>query len=234
MRNEDFIFNGVSASSMGIRLQAPMAFSAATASYDSETIPGRNGTLLRFNQRFENITGTASCFALTHGVERYIRNTGNWLFGSFGYSRLETTEEPEIFRMAAPKSAPNTEIRMRLLAPFDLEFDCMPQCYLKSGETPVTVESGKKIYNPGLESKPLLQVTGNGTLSIGGQTITIKGTSGEITIDCDVQDAWQGISNRNGNIEVENHVWPTLPPGETEIRYTGLTSVKITPRWWRL
>ena len=96
------------------------------------------------------------------------------------------------------------------------------------------ITSGQVLYNSWRTAKPLLQVTGNGSLSIGGQTITISDTTGEITIDCDVQDAWQGLNNLNDNIEVENHQWPTLPPGETEITYTGLTSVKITPRWWRL
>ena len=75
---------------------------------------------------------------------------------------------------------------------------------------------------------------GNGTLNIGTKSITISGTSGEFTIDCDVKDAWQGINNMNDNIEVANRDWPTLPPGETTVTYSGLTSVKIVPRWWRL
>lgn len=234
MRNPDFVFNGVFASSLGVRLQSPMSFTAPTASYDTESIPGKSGNLIKFNNRFENVTGTASCFVLKRDVERNLRSIGTWLFSNPGYCRLETTEEPEIYRMAAPQNSADTEIRMKLLTPFELQFNCMPQCWLKLGEKQITVASGGKIHNPGLEAKPLLQVTGNGTLSIGGQTITISGTTGEVTIDCDVQDAWQGITNLNGNIEVENHVWPTLPPGDTKITYTGLTSVKITPRWWRL
>lgn len=85
-----------------------------------------------------------------------------------------------------------------------------------------------------MPTKPLLLVTGNGTLSVAGTSITVSGTSGEFYIDCEAQDAWQGLSNLNDNIEVENHEYPVIPAGKSEVTFTGITQLKIIPRWWTL
>ena len=232
-----FVFAGHLSLDYKIGVEHCPSYPAGQRRTTKATIPGRDGEEVQDEGTYGNVTQPYEVWF--NGVPFGGFNAGaariaNWLLGPGGYQKLEDSYDPETYRMAlftGPMDITNWMLRRGRAT---LEFDCKPQRWIKHGQKPIEVTSGQVLYNSWRTAKPLLQVTGNGTLSIGGQTITIKDTSGEITIDCDVQDAWQGISNRNGNIEVENHVWATLPPGETEILYTGLTAVKITPRWWRL
>lgn len=213
------------------------SYPAGQRSVTKATIPGRNGDEVQDDGTYANVVQPYEVWF--NGVPFGGFNAGaariaNWLLGPGGYQKLEDSYDPEAYRMAlftGPMDITNWMLRRGRAT---LEFDCKPQRWLKQGQEPLTVTSGQTLYNSWRTAKPLLQVTGNGTLNIGTKSITISGTSGEVTIDCDVKDAWQGINNMNNNIEVANRDWPTLPPGETEILYTGLTSVKITPRWWRL
>ena len=84
------------------------------------------------------------------------------------------------------------------------------------------------------DAKPLIRVYGVGELGIGSETITItKGATEYIDIDCDIQDCYEGLENRNGLVSLTD--FPTLPSGNTGITLgTGITKVEITPRWWTL
>ena len=213
------------------------SYPAGQRSVTKATIPGRNGDEVQDDGTYANVVQPYEVWFNGQpfgGFNAGAARVANWLLGPKGYQRLEDSYDPETYRMAlytGPMDMTNWMLRRGRAT---LEFDCKPERWLKAGQIPVTVTSGDVLYNAWREAKPLLHVTGNGTLNIGTKSITISGTSGEVTIDCDVKDAWQGINNMNDNIEVANRDWPTLPPGETTVTYTGLTSVKIVPRWWRL
>lgn len=232
-----FVFAGKSSRDYCIGIENCPSYAAAGRNVTKSTIPGRDGEEVQDEGTYGNVTQPYEVWfngMPFGGFNRAAARIAEWLQGPTGYQRLEDSYDPDTFRLAlftGPMDITNWMLRRGRAT---LEFDCKPQRWLKQGQTPLAIASGQTLHNAWRTAKPLLQVTGNGTLSIGGQTITISGTTGEVAIDCDVQDAWQGITNLNGNIEVENHVWPTLPPGDTKITYTGLTSVKITPRWWRL
>lgn len=98
------------------------------------------------------------------------------------------------------------------------------------------------VVNPTLfESKPLLEVTGHGVLTIGSQSITINGTSSTqvIHIDCDTMEAWEmsgsAMIPRNDYIQNAGDDFPKLKPGANKITLgVGITQVVVTPRWWRV
>lgn len=113
-----------------------------------------------------------------------------------------------------------------------LDFDCMPQRWLKSGEIPVSVKNGDVILNQWQKAKPLLIVSGNGTLEINDSVIQISGTSGQYFIDCETENAYQNGISLNANLTVENNLFPVLRNGETQISFTGIDSLQIVPRWW--
>ncbi len=57
----------------------------------------------------------------------------------------------------------------------------------------------------------------------------------EISIDCDLQDAYSGTTNKNSDIILNGGEFPKLDPGENQISFSGgITSVEITPRWWTI
>ena len=237
MHKPDFYFNGCLASDLGIRLQGPMTFSAPKPRVTTYTVPGRNGDLTYTENAFENITGKASCFSLQRNVDLTLLGLGPWMFSEGGYKRLETTEEPEIYRMAYVSNPHNTEIRMRLLAPFEIEFSCMPQRFYKGGEQKIDLKSGDVLHNIGMTALPLLELTGTGagTMSVGSVTVSISEIGGALTIDCATQNAYSGTLNKNGVLTLSNRVYPSLPPGDTPITWSGgITAVTCTPRWWTL
>ena len=98
MLNETFYLDGIDARSAGIQLQAPIEFSEAIPIVEAQTIPGRNGDLVRYTGSYENRSGSASCFCLQKDVEKAVSSAGRFLMGKKGYRRLETSDDPEIGR----------------------------------------------------------------------------------------------------------------------------------------
>lgn len=94
----------------------------------------------------------------------------------------------------------------------------------------------KQIYNPTLfASKPLIRVTGTGTVGIGDNTITVASGYTYVDIDSEIQDCYCGTQNANSLVTFSNRKFPELQPGINGISLgTGVTSVQITPRWFRL
>lgn len=233
-----FWYDGVRSDTVGIRLQGPLAFSQATPKMSTVTVPGRNGDLHYWEEAYSNVTGTAKCFALEKKyVDKALGAINRFSLMNPGYHRLETKEEPEYFRMAAVVNGPETEIRMRVLAPFSISFDCMPQKFFKSGETPIKlVKSGSVLFNEGFPSAPKITITGSGAgeIAIDGRTIELKDNfSGELTYDSDTQNAYYMLENRNNQIYAPEQI--ILPNGRFEVNWSGgVESVIIIPNWWTL
>lgn len=235
--HEYFWLDGVRCDAVGIRLQGPVSFTAPAPVLETLQLPGRSGPLQRFTGAFEGVTGTARCFVLRPGgLPQALAAVQRWVLGQPGYRRLETSEEPGFFRQAAVRCGAQTELRAGALAAFVLEFDCKPQRFYKSGELPVTLaQSGAALHNPGFAALPLVTVYGSGpgSLTVGGVTVQIKALEGSLTLDCELQDAYRGIENRNK--EIYAPAFPTLPPGESTVYWTGeVQRLEITPRWWTL
>jgi len=222
---------------VGIRLQKPVTFSAPVPNVDTVSVPGRNGDLTFFRGSYGNVTGQAKCFALEPDrVDRALNAIAKWCLYSPGYHRLAVSNEPDIYRLARVTAGPQTEIRMRRLAPFDLTFDCKPQKFFVSGEWPITLDAPGNLYNAhGFDALPRITVYGSGAgnLSVGDVVVQIKKLDGELTLDSDIQNAYKGTLNKNGDISAGE--FPVLRPGKNYIGWTGgIRRVEIIPRWWTL
>ena len=237
MARDFFWLDNQRCDAFGIRLQGPITFSQPMPRMETVTVPGRNGDLHYYEGAYNNVTGEARCFALEmEYVGKALSNIARYTLLEPGYHRLETSDEPDIFRMATVTAGPNTEIRMRILAPFDLAFDCMPQKFLLEGEQEIEVDNGLVLLNEWFPALPLISITGSGEgmLSINDKHLsTLEGFTGTLIYDADTQNAYYGSSNRNGVISAPDAL--VLPHGECEITWSGgIESVTITPRWWTL
>ena len=99
----------------------------------------------------------------------------------------------------------------------------------------VTLEYGTSPwYNPTpFDAKPLIKVTGTGTVQINDVTIAIS--ESPTTIDCEAMEAYNGTESRNGDIVLTPNEFPTLHEGMNEVEAgSGITALEITPRWWRV
>lgn len=118
--------------------------------------------------------------------------------------------------------------------------DGINNIWADSGE--VSVEYGADpniLVNPTpFEALPIFEVVGTGSLTVGNTTINITGDSTQdIFIDSDIMEAYEddngAIISRNDRINLSGTDFPKLGE-ETRVESNGLTSVKITPRWWTI
>ena len=236
MLNETFYLDGIDARSAGIQLQAPIEFSEAVPVVEAQTIPGRNGDLIWETGSYENRGASASCFCLQKDVEKAVSSAGRFLMGKKGYRRLETSDDPDHYWMARVENSPRIEQRLRMLAPFEIGFDCKPQRFVKSGENPVVFTTNSSLFNQyGQIALPFITLYGQGAgrLTIGDCVVEVKTLNGVLYLDSDTQNAYNDSGNQNLNINAP--VFPVLADGEMPIAFSGgIERVEIIPRWWEL
>lgn len=201
---------------------------------ENVSVVGRNGDLILSNNRFENIDITIPCFIRNDFIKNYSALI-DFLTTTEGYQKLETTEEPNTYRLAQFVKGvnPKTGAWMKY-GSFDLVFNCKPQIFLNEGDNDIDVVSGDVLLNPTYKtSKPLIKVRGTGNITINNRTLTLNQNTGQTFIDCDIQDAYQETINRNGDLVI-NSEFPVLYSGENTVTFDGFTEVKIMPRWWKI
>lgn len=234
-----FIFNGHWSTEFKIGIEQCRSYPTAARSVERQTIPGRAGELLRETGTYSNVTQSYEIYfnGKAGGMTAAAAKITQWLMSARGYRRLEDSYEPDCYRMANFAGSLDIENWMNLYGRVVLQFDCMPQRWLKSGEVPIAITAqGQSLPNQWQPAMPLIQLTGTGSgeLSVGSSTISITGIDGSLTIDSEMQNAYNGTINKNNTITVSGG-FPVLPTGNTPITWSGgITGVKITPRWWRL
>lgn len=260
----DVFFNGKSLADFGVHVSGDGTYNSPEKDFETVEVPGRNGDLHIFNERFKNVDLTYKAFIVgdnwpsNYGESFYddarsdkaidfrarMRSLRAWLMYQNGYCRLEDTYHPDEFRKALFKGPLETEAVFLQAGEFDLTFNCMPQRFLKTGEFPVTYEYESvplvetALYNPTLfSSRPFVRVYGKGDLTIGDIRIGIVNTypNSYIDIDCDIQDAYYGSTNCNKYITLYDGEFFKLGVGDSKITLgSGISKVEITPRWWTI
>ena len=143
----------------------------------------------------------------------------------------------------------NTQIVYELATPltYDLtaqEIDTLlgtNNVWSDSGQTTVIYGTNPfYLVNPTLfEAEPLIAITHSGTVKINGTTITNTGGNTEtIYIDCESKEIYYYnagvLTNASSLITFSTADFPKLVPGRNKLELSGVTSVVITPRWWRI
>ena len=200
-------------------------------------VPGRNGTLTIDSGAYGNYEQVYEVYfnANIKKTPAVAREVKKWLQLPAGYQRLEDTYDPEVFRLARYTGPAQIENIMNLFGRMTLSFDCQPQKWLKTGETPIGLTQKDEIINDWFPALPLVRVNGSGSgnLYIGAYTVEIKALDGYVLLDSATQNAYKGTQNKNGDISTDD--FPVLQPGKNPVSWDGgITSVEITPRWWAL
>ena len=238
MSINSFTFNNVSSATLGLYVGGQRTFNSPQRNVTKVVIPGRNGDLVKDNGRFDNVEVGYSVVAMADFRDTALA-VRNWLLSVVGYARLEDTYHPDHYRMARLASAIEFETSAyNATAKAQVIFDCMPQKFLKTGDTQITLNASGTVTNPTqFASKPIIRVYGSGDceITVGNQIISLSDVSGYIDIDSETMNCYNGVVNCNNKVTLGAHGFPTLPPGNTGIVLgTGTTSVVITPKWWEL
>lgn len=231
---EYLTFNGLRSSDYGVFISGAGTFPAPEYDETRVQVPGRNGDLLFDNHRFKNHTISFPAFIREDFADAY-RDFINAFKSQTGYRQLTTSYDRGYFRYASFAGAVTPEPGpANRSGHFTLNFYAKPQRFLTAGNQNTTLTGSGSITNPtAYASRPLLRVVGTGTLTVNGTTVTINSAGSYTDIDCDIQDCFRGSVNCNGNVSISD--FPTLSPGANAIVLgAGITSVRITPRWWEL
>lgn len=230
------IYGGKSFAEFNTFFDGSKSFGTPEKEYEIISIPGRNGDLSIFNNRYKDIVITFPCFIRQNFLENF-RNLTEYLNSLNGYQRLETSKEPNHFRKALflglvnPVTGPFNQSGY-----FEISFRCNPQRWLKLGEEWFEYTPGRTstIFNPTLQpAKPLIRATGGGIVTVGNKSFNLIRTHSfdYVDVDCDICDVYSNDGqNLNGSFYGS---FPTIEPGANQIITVG-ASLKIQPRWYEI
>lgn len=231
------VYGGESSTDYGIVVGESPAFDKPTRKQTIYQIPGRNGSVLFQEDAFEDVTRSYRVWLaedngdLTDKVNAFTA----WLYSKKGYTRLEDSFEPDIFRLGYYSGGQNVSNEMTQYGETTISFVCRPERFYKSGEMPIDVTGGTDLFNPTrFNAKPLIHIEGSGvvTVEIGNKTITADIVD-YINIDCDRQNAYREPTENKNNLISGS--FPIIEPGTNEVTITGtVTKVEVTPRYYTI
>ena len=189
------------------------------------TVPGRHG----------NLTTTDGAF------ESYIRSTEfivkdkkkiDEICAQFkGSGWLIFSSEPDRKYKARVANQIEFSHVIRHFKRFVVEFEVQPFGYDVFEQT-ITKTAPFSLFNIGtVDSEPIITIfgTGNITLYVNNQSISLKEIAGSITIDSEMQNAYNGAASMNNKMSGE---FPILSLGENHITWLGnVTKLEIQPNW---
>lgn len=230
---EVLTLNGKPLSDFNCYFDGSRSFGKAEKDVEFVEVPGRNGDISYFNNRYRNLEVVFPCFIRENFKESF-RALMNYVSSFNDYIKIETSTERETYRMGqfVSLTEPTTGSWNKNGA-FDLVFYCKPQKFLKTGDIAIPITGNRTLRSPYyMEAKPLLNVYGTGTIGINDSVLVLSRNTGNVWIDCEIQDAWQGSINRNPNLTVTGG-WPLLKYGDNVITISGCT-FDLYPRWWQI
>lgn len=223
-------FDGASSRTYGVYITGEAVYNAPERAVEMISIPGRNGAFVLDQGHFENIEVSYPAGIFAENEEDFaeaISDFRNYLCSKNGYCRLTDEYNPGEYRLAVYKSGLEVTTAQLRAGEFNIIFDCMPQRFLKSGETKVTLTSGNSITNPTLyDAHPLLELYGYGDVEIGDSTISVPNSqlgivviagsdTGGATNTVDVQDSWLNAGNTMTIDSVAFNLIVGAPTGKT-------------------
>lgn len=217
----------------GVWISGESTYSSPEKDIEAVVIPGKNGTLTIDNGRFHNIAVSYPAFIVDNFVQNFDAFKA-FLASVKGYAKLSDTYHPDYYRLARFNASIDPEMTQdNRHGRFTVTFDCDPRRFLVSGERAVTFTANGSLKNPALfDAKPLIRAYGIGYFTISGIRVNITTANEYTDIDCELQEAYKGTTNCNGNITLVNGEFPILKSGTNTIVISGLSRLDITPRWW--
>lgn len=230
-----FMYGDKSSLDFGVWISGESTYASPEKDVDTVSIPGRNGTLTLDNHRFQNVIIPYNAFI----VDDFARNFDAfkaYLNSRKGYQKLADTYHPDHFRLARFISAIEPEMtQFNRHGKFVVNFDCDPRRFLKDGDRAKNVGNGEVLFNPTeFSAKPFIRAYGTGTFAIGSTAVQITSANEYTDIDCEIQEAYKGNVNCNGNITLTDGKFPEFLSGNNQISFAGITRLEITPRWWTI
>lgn len=247
-----FNYNGYDTRDMGIIIKSHNAYDRPERDIEFVPVPGRNGSLIVDNERYNNIAITYNCRLFSPDVPAEIKNKNvnmsytirelsqHFMFDG-NYYILTDSYNPDYYRHATCVSGiPFELLKLRDIIDFAIQFNCKPQLYRWDGQKLFEVDFNTPVYNPeNTVAKPYFKIypsenANTVVLGVESETLAINNISGKpyIEYDCETQNASYNGQNLNkyatGKIS-------GLKPGKHYITaVSGIAKVEIKGRWYMI
>ncbi|MGL5149063.1 MAG: distal tail protein Dit [Clostridium sp.] len=198
--------------------------------YEIQSIPGADGDYYCDTGGYEDIVIPISFDVVEKNIisSKY-RDLKRWLNDIID-NKLMISDDYEFFYRVKNIILPNDfETKFSLFGSVNVNFICEPYSYYKSGKQEIKVNN--LIRNPGMKSKPIYRIVGEGliTLLINSRPIVIN-VGQEVIVNVEKE-----LLYRNGQIENirKKGSWDslTLESGMNTISWNGNFNVYVTPNW---
>lgn len=244
----DFLFNGVSAESMGLRIERYPDINKPRKRLTPVTVAGRNGDLHISDGSYESIVIRYECWWKNRNsnfsTSRTAHEIAEWLYNAPVAARLEDTYDSLVFRTATFHGPLDIENILNRYGRVTLEFACMPQAWLKAAESVIPfTRPGGMVNNPTpFATKPLVRIIGSvgGLLRIGDSFMLLRFPgieSHEFWIDCEEMEAWEVVDGQEvpSNAWIDEYQFLTIAPGLNKIEFPeSWESVTVWTRTYTL
>ena len=234
------VYGGEASADFGMVVSEAPTFSQPSRKQKIITVPGRNGAVIFQEDAWNDVPKKYKVWLAPKGdqsLEDAVSSVMAWLNTQRGYTRLEDSFAPEIYRLAYYSGGDDFSNELTLYGEATLSFTCRAEKFYKSGEEAIEVTNGDQLFNPTrYTSKPLIHIevasATTVTLAINGVSIVADVTD-YINIDCETMNAYRLASeNKNGDI---SGTFPTIAPGVNGIGITGtISKATIVPRYFTI
>lgn len=234
-------YNGVKTDDLYLKIVNDMQFTSAEDDIDFIPVPGKDGEVAIDKQRKKGIDFPIPVQLKlpkgTNVISHVPKITKAYKTKKWGVLKIST--DPDYYYMAMMFQRFDVAETLKTFGKSVLNFKLKPFKYHVSGEDYITVTQNKTITNNfDFDSKPLIQVTGTGDVTLqknGKDWLILTGLDGTtVYIDSEakvVYDSNMLAQNKKMNAGLRP-MFPLLDESENTITWTGLaTSVKIKPRW---
>lgn len=219
--------DGTNLSTFKVYQSGNQTFGSAERDREFVTVPGKSGTLILDNGRFENVERPYTCF-IVDNFRTNIRKLADFLASIDSYVEIHDTYHPDEYVLGVPKPLDPEVLDNMLGGEFELVFNCKPQRYLVTDDIVFTGNGTKSVRNPtNQKALPLITMNGAGIVTFGNQSIT---TTSAGIIDTELMTMTNSNGDNLNNNVVFNVDQIQVPPGNVTI--TSTVACTIKPRWW--
>ena len=221
-------WNGISSDSIGVIVERIPNRFIPTRRFVEQEVAGRNGNVLLVDKSFPNVMQEYEVYlsAESQKLPSVARACAEWLCAPTGYAQLTDSYDSTVFREAFLVDGFNVENSLNKFGRCTITFSCKPQKWLYTGTSATT---SLTLTNPTpFDARPLIEVSGSGTISINSVDIEVLESVSDFLIDCETMNA-------EDNSKIFCLDFPVLTAGTSSVTHDNtITSIEITPRWWTL
>lgn len=218
-------FAGVSNQAYGVVVTSMPAIPAPLERGEAISIPGRSGDVWRGEGAYEAVQISVTLWVPPEADLAAVRG---WLSGE---GKLYIGSDPYYWRARVSAVTAYTPCVFNDGWTATVTFECMPFRHADGGIFTVTTNpyTVGNIFTAFAEPLIEINLTADAEISFCGTEFALTGLTGTVYVDCELQECYTADGVANDHM---TGPFPVIPPGDSEISWTGgVSSMTVTPRW---